>query len=154
GVKAEAATADHWVWQAIAPRGRVPGFRRSEFRDPYQMDAFFLLWLYKIRVDVWITAQLEGLPDVPMRIISDARDDDVGASRSAHKVGRPCRAVDLQVYDAYERAVLTTAAVRHGCTRWGTYPGQVTARGADQGGLHLDCSELDVHPSPRNWTRY
>lgn len=154
GMKPEAATADHWVWQAIAPRNGVPGFRRDEFRNPDLMDVYFLLWLYTVRIDVWVTAQLEGEPDVPMRIISDARDDDTGAPNSAHRLGRPCRAVDLQVYNAYERAVLTAAAVRHGCTRWGTYPGQRTERGTDQGGLHIDCSELPEHPSPRNWTRY
>lgn len=153
GVEPERATEDHWVWEAIAPRNGVPGFRRSEFRHPDEMDAFFLLWLYKVRVDVWAQARIEGESDVPMRVIDSARTSG-GATQSAHVIGRPCRAVDLQLYNAYERAVLTTAFIRHGCTRWGTYPGNRTAQGSDQGGLHVDCSELPVHNSPRNWTRY
>lgn len=153
GVTPEYAAEDHWVWDAIRPRDGVPGFLRSEFRQPDAMDAYFLLWLYKVRIDVWAQSKIEGESDVPMRVIDDARHSG-GAVGSAHVIGRPCRAVDLQVFNAYERAVLTSAVVRHGCTRWGTYPGNRTARGTDQGGLHVDCSELEVHPSPRNWTRY
>jgi hypothetical protein len=142
GVPAELALKSHPIWQEIAPRGDRPGFRQSEFTSPFAMDAQFLRWLYRVRQETG---------SVPMRVISDARGDDEGATLSAHK-SRPCRAVDLQVYNAAERAVILLAAIRLGCVRWGTYPGKVTAKGKDQAGLHLDCSE--ELPAPRAWTRF
>lgn len=142
GVAPEFAHAGHPVWIEIAPTaGGRPGFRPDEFSAPHAMDAHFLRWLWQVRQDT----------GCPMRVISDARGEGIGASRSAHK-DRPCRAVDLQVFNAEERARLTLAAIRHGCVRWGTYPGKSTDRGPDQGGLHLDASES--HPRPRNWTKW
>lgn len=132
-----AAKPLHPVWRDIAPHNGKPGFLPSEFKNPYEMDAHFLYWLYKVRQD----------SPVPFRIISDARPAGIGASRSAH-MERPCRAVDLQAMNSYERACILAAAIRHGCVRWGTYPGDEK----DKGGVHIDCSILN--PSPRAWTRF
>lgn len=143
GIEPEFAHEGHPVWDEIAPRPGKGGFRPSEFKAPYEMDAHFLRWLYRVRQDTG---------GVPMRVISDARDAIIMAKKSAH-LSRPCRAVDLQVYNSYERAAITIAAIRHGCVRWGTYPGKATAIGSDQGGLHLDCSEEPHHLRPANWTK-
>lgn len=132
----------HPVWQEIAPQDDQPGFKPAEFDNPYEMEVEFLRLLHQIR-------QQTG--KVAMRIISDARpvDKDIGASLSAHKK-RPCRAVDLQVRNAYERAVVVFAAVRCGIVRIGVYPGSA----GDGGGLHLDAESHPDNKSPRIWTRY
>lgn len=144
GITPELAVKGHVVWVEIAPQDGKPGFRPEEFNNPYDMDAHFLRWLHRVRQDTG---------PVPLRPISDHRTSDIGATRSAHK-SRPCRSVDLQVYNAYERGAITVAAIRHGCVRWGTYPGKVTGKGKDQSGLHLDASEEPHHGAPANWTRY
>lgn len=158
GVEPEYATPDHVVWAEIAPREGRPGFLATEFTHPWLMDVGFLRLLYRIRVDVWVAAEAGELArDVPMRVISDARTTG-GASKSEH-LNRPCRAVDLQVYSAYDRAVLVIAAVRRGIVRFGPYPGKNRsgergwpAHARDASGLHLDAST--VNPSPRAWTRF
>jgi hypothetical protein len=131
------ATKQHPVWQEIAAH-----FKPSEFTSPYEMDAEFLRLLFQIR---------KRTGKVPMRIISDARppDKDIGASKSAHKK-RPCRAVDLKVRNAYERAVVLLAALACGIVRAGVYPGS----DGDGGGLHLDAETSADNPSPRIWTKY
>lgn len=131
-----AAPAVHPVWTEIAPE-LVP----SDFRNPYDMDVEFLRLLSAIRREA----------EVPMRIISDARDPDgnVGATFSAHKK-RPCRAVDIRVHNSYERARIIIAAVRHGVVRFGIYPGKEK----DRGSVHIDAETHPENPSPRIWTRY
>ena len=157
----EYATRGHPVWEEIAPRNGMPGFLSTEFHNPWLMDLHFLRLLYGIRMDIWHAAQDPSVPevhaDVPMRIISDARQAG-GASKSEHK-NRPCRAVDLQVYNAYERGVIGTAAVRCGLVRIGPYPGKDRrkeqgwpSQARDAAGFHLDAST--ANPSPRWWTRY
>lgn len=142
GIAPVRALAFHPVWEEIAPKGDAPGFDRSEFTDPDEMDVHFLRLLYKAR-------QVAG---VPFRIISSARDPEgsTGASLSAHKK-RPCRAVDLQVLNNFERACVVIAAVKVGIVRIGVYPAS-TAGG--KGGVHLDAETHPENPSPRCWTRY
>lgn len=137
GIEPVLAKPIHPVWADIAPRNGKPGFTPDEFNLPYEMDAHFLYWLYRCRLE----------SPVPFRIISDARPAGRGASKSAH-MERPCRAVDLQAMNSYERAVILGVCIRHGCVRWGTYPGDAK----DKGGVHVDCSVKN--PSPRAWTRW
>lgn len=143
GIVPERAAANHTVWWEVMPKPARPGFVPAEFDNPFEMDVHFLRWLWRVRGDTG---------SVPLRIISDARESG-GAPNSAHK-SRPCRAVDLQVYNSHERAAILLAAVKHGCVRIGVYPGKSTDRGADQGGLHLDCSTEEQHAAPRVWTRF
>lgn len=140
-VPREFATADHPVWREIEPTSERGGFRFEEFNNPFQMDVAFLRWIWRVR-------QRAG---VAMRPTSDARDPDgsVGAEKSAHKK-RPCRAMDFQVANSYQRARVVVAAIREGCVRIGVYPGKA----GDGGGLHLDAEDHDDNPSPRIWTRY
>lgn len=135
------ARADHPVWQEIRPKDGFGGFEPWEFDQPHEMDVEFLRLLYRIRQDA----------GVPMRIISDARppDQDIGASKSAHKK-RPCRAVDLDVRNSYERARIVGAAWEHGIRRLGVYPGDA----GDAGSVHLDAEAHPDNKSPRMWTRY
>ena len=130
------ATAADPVWAEIQQH-----FSPQEFQHPYEMDADFLRLLTKIRKKA----------GVPFRVISDARDPagHVGATKSAHKK-RPCKAVDLQVKNSYERARIVIAAIQCGVTRVGVYPGGES----DGGGLHIDASTHVDNPSPRIWTRY
>lgn len=136
------ATKNHQVWIDIAPE-----IKSSELNLPYEMDVDFLYTLSRIR-------RASG---VPLRFLSDARpvDKDIGASKSAHKE-RPCKAVDLRVKNAYERARLVFTAHAHGINRIGIYPGKtITISGkkyTDAGSVHLDDSSKN--PSPRIWTRY
>lgn len=158
GVEPEFADFDHQVWVDIRPRAGKPGFVPAEFAvdggDAELMDVAFLELLYDIRQDIHQATAAAGFPDVPMRIISAARASG-GATRSAHVVTRPCRAVDVQVFNAYDRGVITLAAIRRGIVRWGTYPGErVNDQWRDKAGLHLDASTDARNPSPRNWTRY
>jgi len=141
GIPTVYAAAEHPVWDEVKSDGARGGFERHEFQRPDEMDVEFLRLLHKIRLEA----------SVPMRIISDARppDQDIGASKSAHKK-RPCRAVDLKVKNSYERARITAAAILHGIRRWGTYSGD----DHDGGGLHIDAETHPENPSPRNWTRY
>ena len=146
-IEPEAAALDHPVWQDIADR-----FKPAEFERPEDMDAGFLRWLHRVRNDA----------GVPFRINSDARpvDGDVGADRSAHKK-RPCRAVDVQAYNAEERARILIAAVANGCRRVGIYPGKDRREeqgwpphATDAAAVHIDCSNHPDNPSPRIWTRF
>lgn len=137
-VTAVRAVPLHPVWRSIEPQNGKPGFLPSELKLPYEMDAYFMFWLHAVRQDA----------GVPFRIISDARMGEVGAKRSAHNE-RPCRAVDLQARNSYERARILIAAIQHGCVRFGVYPSKDDS---DGGSVHLDCSA--VNPSPRCWTRW
>lgn len=155
-VTPEFAAEGHAVWVEIRPRAGKPGFVAGEFNRPHAMDAHFLRLLYRVRLWIVDATRAANLPDVSMVVISDARPvgGDTGADRSTHKK-RPCRSVDLQVYNAYDRAVLTIAGVRHGIVRWGTYPGErVSDEWRDKAGFHLDASDHADNPSPGNWTRH
>ena len=158
GVEAEYATRAHPIWADIQPKDGRPGFLASEFTQPWLMDVQFLRLLYRIRISVYEAWKVGELPhDVPMRVNSDARSGG-GARGSAH-FQRPCRAVDLQVHNAYERAVILIAAVRHGIVRLGVYAGEDRSRkrgwpahARDSAALHLDASV--ENPSPGVWTRW
>lgn len=148
----ELAVEGHAVWGRIAPRDGAPGFAVHEFDEPWEMDVSFLYWLYGVR-------QLAG---VPMKVSDAARDSasSAGVSRSAHKK-RPCRAVDIQVYNAEHRARIAIAAILLGCRRVGVYPGKDRRAlkgwppdATDASGLHLDCETHVENPSPRMWTRF
>lgn len=136
GHDGERAIQSHPVWAQIRPRDGKGGFVRSEFDRPDEMDAGFLSLLYMARLEA----------DVPFRVISDARDPrgDVGAEKSAHKK-RPCRAVDLEIRNSYERARIVIACVRVGFVRIGIYPGL---------SVHVDGETDPENPSPRIWTSY
>jgi hypothetical protein len=132
-VPKEYAKMGHLVWEDVA-RFLKP----HEFRFPYQMDVAFLRLLLEIRMDA----------GVPFRLLSDARDPEgsVGASKSAHKK-HPCRAIDLQVNNSYERARIGIAATRNGIVRLGTYPEAKKS-------LHIDAEDHEDNASPRWWTQY
>jgi hypothetical protein len=132
-VPKEYAKMGHPVWAEIHEY-----LSPHEFRFPYEMDVEFLRLLFRIRVDA----------GVPFRLLSDARDPegDVGASKSAHK-RRPCRAIDLKVYNSYERARVGIAATRAGIVRLGVYPEKKKS-------LHIDAEDHPDNASPRWWTKY
>jgi hypothetical protein len=133
------APFDHPIWKRIAPQPGRGGFWRKEFSDPDEMDPVFLGWLYDVR-------QAAG---VPFRINSSARDPEgsVGATRSAHKK-RPCRAVDLQCKNNYERFQIVRSAFEAGCVRIGIYPSHEDGSGP----VHLDLE--GSLPQGRIWTRW
>jgi len=164
-VDPEFATEGHSVWDEIAPDSDTgyPGFMASEFNNPWEMDVHFLRWLYGVRICIHDEYQEGNIDwDVPLRINDDARplDSDTGVSKSAHKK-RPCRAVDLQVFNSYERAVIMIYAIRSGAVRLGAYPGK-DRRGEDgwpdhaseASGLHIDLSAHEDNKSPRIWTGF
>ncbi len=132
-VPREYARMGHPAWAQIEKF-----FKPHEFRFPYQMDVAFLQLLLEIRMDA----------GVPFLLLSDARDPegDVGASKSAHKK-RPCRAIDLQVNNSYERARIAISAIRNGVVRLGVYPEKKKS-------LHLDAEDHKDNASPRIWTKY
>lgn len=117
-------------------------FAAHEFKYPDKMGYEFMLWLEQVRKSA----------DVPMIVSSSYRPKDYniavgGATDSAH-VDVPCDAVDIREAPRpddpswnYSRFRIMTAALKHGCTRVGTY--------AD-GSLHFDRTE-GRRPAPRMW---
>ena len=133
GIPPEFAHEGHPVWDVIAPRDGVGGFRPAEFRYPWQMDARFLLLLYMMRLDA----------GVPFRLTSDHRPPERnqavgGASSSAH-MEVPCTAVDLQVLNNHERFRIVRTAMKYGIHRIGVAKYDADAK-TGAGIVHIDCS--------------
>jgi hypothetical protein len=138
------AVKGHVVWGEIAPE-LLP----SDFNDPYLMDVSFLRILSRAR----------RACGVPFRIVSDHRSAEhnatlvgvtgkIGGAKNSAHTEAPCRAADLHVKNAYERAKVLFALYEEGIRRFGVYEGKE----GDAGSLHADASSY--LPSPRLWTKY
>jgi hypothetical protein len=135
-VAPELATEDHPVWSEIAPE-----LTPRDFRQPYLMDVHALRLFSRIR----------RRAGVPFRVVSDARQPGIGASRSAH-ADRPCRAIDVRAQSSRERYEIIKAALLEGVCRIGVYAptaGQRRQWGKNSGSVHIDASA--EHPADVIW---
>lgn len=121
---------------------QIRHFTPHEFEKPDVMGMEFMHWLDDVR----------GVANVPMTITSSYRSPahniDVGGAQDSAHTDIPCNAVDIGMRPRsddpnwnYSRWQIISTAMKHGCTRIGTYA---------NGSIHLDRTE-DRRPSPRMW---